>query len=166
MDVPESFDSIAAELLASMQVRDMSPLEQFLTDNVKSMNDGFGYDAMCREAYGVFSPTNNSEGITDLTKNPLKDNPIEAPDFLAKAIVLMQERGKEYDKPDGERSMSNTVLAFNAITGHFLKESEGWLLLQLLSDSRQWQSGSFHQDSAEGCVAYAVLKAEALAKGL
>ena len=77
----------------------------------------------------------------------------------------MQQRAAEYDKPEGERSMEATVTAFNAITGRNLSEADGWLLLQLLKDVRQWQRPTFHRDSAEDCVAYAALKAEALARG-
>ena len=54
------------------------------------------------------------------------------------------------------------VAAFNALTGRDLAEADGWLLLQLLKDARQWSGAGFHKDSAEDCVAYAALKAEAL----
>lgn len=84
-----------------------------------------------------------------------------AVDFLNKAAQIMQERGKQYDKPEGERSMGKCVDAFNIITGRNLTEAEGWLLLQILKDVRQWQRPGYHQDSAEDCVAYAALKAEA-----
>lgn len=85
-----------------------------------------------------------------------------AADYLGKAQALMIERGKQYDKPEGERSMGKAVMAFNAITGRNIRESEGWLLLQILKDVRQWQNPAFHAGSAEDCVAYAALKAEAL----
>lgn len=88
-----------------------------------------------------------------------------AADFLAKAGSLMTSRGKEYDKAEGERSMARTVSAFNSITGQSLTEAEGWLLLQVLKDVRQWQRPEYHADSAEDGVAYSALKAEALAKG-
>lgn len=88
-----------------------------------------------------------------------------APEFLHRAAAIMKERGKQYDKPGGERSMGKTVAAFNAITGRDLSEAEGWLLLQLLKDTRQWQNPGYHADSADDCIAYAALKAEALAKG-
>ena len=84
-----------------------------------------------------------------------------ASQLLTKAAQLMEERGKQYDKPEGERSMGKCVSAFNIITGHSLTEAEGWLLLQLLKDVRQWQRPGYHQDSAEDCIAYAALKAEA-----
>lgn len=88
-----------------------------------------------------------------------------AKDLLYKAADIMTERGKQYDSPAGERSMVRCVQAFNAITGQNLTEAEGWLLLQLLKDVRQWQREGYHADSAEDCIAYAALKAEALANG-
>ncbi len=87
-----------------------------------------------------------------------------AVNFLESAAVIMRQRGEQYDSPGGERSMGKCVEAFNVITGKNLTESEGWLLMQLLKDVRQWQNAGFHRDSAEDCVAYSALKAEALAK--
>ena len=81
--------------------------------------------------------------------------------LLEKANNLMLQRGKEYDKENGERSMGKCVSAFNTITEHTLTESEGWLLLQILKDVRLFQKKGYHADSAEDCIAYAALKAEA-----
>jgi hypothetical protein len=89
--------------------------------------------------------------------------PMTAAYFMSRAIDIMTQRGETYDAPGGERSMAAAVVCFNAKTGHNLTEAEGWLLMQDLKDVRQWQSKYFHQDSAEDCVAYAALKAEALA---
>lgn len=89
---------------------------------------------------------------------------MKAQEFLDKAKRLMDERGKQYDQPEGERSMLKTVHVFNTITGNSLSEGEGWLFQQILKDVRQWQRESYHEDSAEDCVAYAALKAEALAR--
>lgn len=86
-----------------------------------------------------------------------------APDFLRRAAEIMEARGKQYDQPGGERSMGKAVAAFNTITGRDLTEAEGWLLLQVLKDVRQWLRPGYHPDSAEDCIAYAALKAEALA---
>ena len=85
----------------------------------------------------------------------------KAPELLGRAAALMHERGKTYDTPDGERSMAKTVAAFNAITGRNLTEGEGWLLLQVLKDVRLFARSGYHADSAEDCIAYAALKAEA-----
>lgn len=87
-----------------------------------------------------------------------------APDFLQSAINTLTQRGKDYDKPKGERSAAAVAVAFNAITGRNLTEAEVWLVLQLVKDVRQWQNPErYHADSALDCVAYAALKAEALA---
>lgn len=87
-----------------------------------------------------------------------------APDFLQRAKDLLVERGREYDKPEGERSMRKAVAAFNCITGHKLTEAEGWLFMEQLKNARQWQSPRFHRDSADDGIAYSALKAEALAR--
>jgi hypothetical protein len=90
---------------------------------------------------------------------------MKSTEFLQAAIDVQAERGKQYDKPSGERSMAATVSAFNAITGRDLSEAEGWLLLQTLKDVRQWQNPSkYHHDSALDGVAYSALKAEALSQ--
>jgi hypothetical protein len=84
-----------------------------------------------------------------------------APQILNKAASIMEQRGKQYDQPEGERSMSRTVMAFNIILGrNAITESEGWLLMQLLKDVRDRQRDTPHVDSLEDCVAYAALKAE------
>lgn len=87
-----------------------------------------------------------------------------AASFLLTAAAHMAERGKTYDQPDGERSMARTMTAFEAVTGKALTEAEGWLFMQLLKDVRQWSRPSYHADSAEDCIAYAALKAEALSE--
>jgi len=90
--------------------------------------------------------------------------PTTAPDFLQSALNTLTQRGKDYDKPEGERSAAAVAVAFNAITGRNLTEAEVWLVLQLVKDVRQWQNPErYHADSALDCVAYAALKAEALA---
>lgn len=86
---------------------------------------------------------------------------VTAPAILNKAAALMEERGKQYDQPEGERSMGRAVAALNAVLGRpALTESEGWLLLQLLKDVRDRQRAEPHLDSLEDGVAYAALKAE------
>lgn len=88
---------------------------------------------------------------------------MKATDFLQAAIDVQAQRGRDYDNPEGERSMAATVRAFNAITGRDLTEAEGWLILECLKNVRQWQQpGRYHHDSALDGVAYSALKAEAL----
>lgn len=85
----------------------------------------------------------------------------KAPELLGKAAQHMHDRAATYDAPNGERSMGKAVTAFNAITGRDLSEAEGWLLLQVLKDVRLFTRTAYHADSAEDCISYAALKAEA-----
>jgi len=87
---------------------------------------------------------------------------MKSTEFLQAAIDVQAERGKQYDKPTGERSMGATISAFNCITGRTLEESDGWLMLSLLKLVRQAQNPEqYHHDSALDFVAYASLYAEA-----
>lgn len=86
---------------------------------------------------------------------------MKAPDLLQRAADIMTERGKQYDKPEGERSMVQTIQAFNAITGQDLRESDGWLLMALLKMVRDSQRQEPHKDSCEDLIAYSALYAEA-----
>lgn len=94
--------------------------------------------------------------------------PHRATEFLSAAASTIGERGKAYDASGEERSMGATVSAFNIITrrsgDRALTEPEGWLLMQILKDVRQWSGPDYHPDSALDCVSYASLKAESLAK--
>lgn len=86
---------------------------------------------------------------------------MKSTEFLQAAIDVQAERGKQYDKPSGERSMGATISAFNCITGFTLEESDGWMLLGLLKLVRQSQNPEqYHHDSALDFVAYASLYAE------
>ena len=87
-----------------------------------------------------------------------------APVLLDAAAGHLRDRAATYDKPDGERSMSKTVAIFNLHHGTSLTEAQGWHLLQILKDVRLFTGGKYHADSAEDCIAYAALKAEAMAK--
>ena len=87
-----------------------------------------------------------------------------APGILAKARQHQLDRAATYDKPAGERSMAQTVLAFNALAGRTgdraLGEDEGWLLMDCLKTVRDRAGVKPHQDSLEDKVAYASLYAE------
>lgn len=87
-----------------------------------------------------------------------------APVLLDAAAGHLRDRAATYDKPDGERSMAKTVDIFNLQHGTSLTEAQGWHLLQILKDVRLFTRGKYHADSAEDCIAYAALKAEAMAK--
>lgn len=87
-----------------------------------------------------------------------------AQDLLEKAASIMAERGKQYDKPAGERSMAATVAAYNAITGQCLTEPNGWLLMAILKMVRDNQRQVPHLDSLDDLVAYSSLYGEARLK--
>ena len=89
----------------------------------------------------------------------------KAPELLGRAARLMHERGQTYDEPAGERSMGKCVMAFNAITGRDLRESEGWLLLALLKAVRSETRTDPHEDSLGDLIAYSALFAEARGEG-
>ena len=57
---------------------------------------------------------------------------MKAQAILQCAISVMEERAKQYDKPEGERSIPAVVEAFNAITGKELTPADGWLFMVLL----------------------------------
>ena len=86
-----------------------------------------------------------------------------ADQILTEAAHLIAERGKERDKPGGERSMAATVAAFNALTGHQLSEVDGWHFMELLKMARSY-GGSYRQDDYDDKVSYAALATEAAEK--
>ena len=86
---------------------------------------------------------------------------MKAPEILKRASSIMDERAKQYDSPEGERSMGKAVAAFNAITGHELSEADGWLLMALLKMVRDNTTDKPHEDSLHDLVAYAGLYGEA-----
>ncbi len=83
--------------------------------------------------------------------------------ILAAARQHMLDRASTYDKPEGERSMNSTVLAFAAVTGVLMTEEQGWLFMQLLKAVRS-QQGSYRADSYEDGAAYVALAGEAAAR--
>jgi hypothetical protein len=87
-----------------------------------------------------------------------------AAEILNKAAAHMNGRAATYDQPEGERSMAQTVAVFNLHHGTSLTEAQGWHFMQILKDVRLFSKGDYHADSAEDCVSYAALKAEAKAK--
>ena len=89
---------------------------------------------------------------------------VNAIELTEAAAKHMRDRAATYDKPEGERSMAQTVAVFNLYHGTKLTEAQGWHFQQILKDVRLFTRDAYHADSAEDCVAYAALKAEAKAK--
>lgn len=84
-------------------------------------------------------------------------------DILDQAASEMRDRGKTYDKPEGERSMGATVAAFGAITGVTMSEQQGWQFMEVLKLVRSNQGG-YRADSFIDGAAYASLAGEAASR--
>lgn len=89
--------------------------------------------------------------------------PNDALGVMYAAAGHMEARATTYDTPGGERSMARAVAVFNTMHDTDLSEAQGWHFMQILKDVRLFSAPGYHADSAEDGVAYAALKAEALA---
>jgi len=89
---------------------------------------------------------------------------LSAPTLLRIAAETLAERSKDYDNPEGERSMKATVAVFNAVTGHSMTETEGWLFMCALKQVRAFTGGKLHADSMIDLIAYSALMAESAAE--
>jgi hypothetical protein len=88
-------------------------------------------------------------------------HPMKAHEWLRAGADKLDERGEEYDQPEGERSMPAVMIAFNAITGEKLDARHGWLLMHLLKKKRLWTNPKvFHRDSAVDSSPYDALEHE------
>lgn len=89
--------------------------------------------------------------------------PLKAHEILEQSAYEMRDRGKTYDKPEGERSMVATVAAFKSITGVTMTEQQGWQFMEILKLVRSNQGG-YRADSFIDGAAYAALAGEAAAR--
>ncbi len=89
---------------------------------------------------------------------------MQSTQVLKAAMDTQADRGAEYDSPAGERSMPSAVAAFNAITGHNLRASEGYLLQALVKQVRFYRAPGLHLDSGVDLVSYDSLQVEARAQ--
>lgn len=85
---------------------------------------------------------------------------MKSTDFLKKAVKLQEDRAKEYDSPEGERSMEAVVTAFNALFDQDLTVTQGWQFMSLLKKRRGHKSKQYHADSFEDDVSYTALAGE------
>ncbi|MGP1680784.1 MAG: hypothetical protein ACTS8S_00450 [Giesbergeria sp.] len=139
--------------------------EDDLIELVKGLNDSA---AIAEETLSALGWTFDGQAWVEQPKAELPvgmlDNPVSAPALLTAAAKHMYDRAAIYDKPEGERSMAQTVAVFEAHHGIKLTEAQGWHFMQVLKDVRLFTRETYHGDSAEDCIAYAALKAEAKAQ--
>lgn len=96
---------------------------------------------------------NDSDSDSDSNSN--SNSEMRDPEyFLKKAITEMQDRSATYDSPGGERSIANTVAAFNLLTNSSMKSSDGWLFMCLLKLVRANSGGKLRSDSFVDGAAY------------
>jgi len=85
---------------------------------------------------------------------------MKAQDLLRNSAQHIEDRAVARDQQDGERSMSRTVRAFNALTGHQLSERDGWMFMVALSPARACSNAKGLPDDYEDLAAYAALAGE------
>jgi hypothetical protein len=86
-----------------------------------------------------------------------------APELLAQAATILQQRGDERDKSDGERTMAQITRVFNALLNRDLSEEEGWIFMIILKLVRA-QAGKVQPDDFLDTIGYAALLAECAVK--
>lgn len=89
---------------------------------------------------------------------------VNAIELTEAAAKHMRDRAATYDKPEGERSMKQTVEIFNLFHKTTLTETQGWHLMEILKQVRFFTARGYHGDSAEDSIAYGALRAEAHAR--
>lgn len=88
---------------------------------------------------------------------------VTAPDILEAGAKHMRDRAKLYDQKGGERSMRQTVVVFEELTGVELTAQQGWLFMVVLKLVRA-QNNPTHMDNYEDACAYVALHAEEQAR--
>ena len=137
--------------------------------------DTVGHSYTCTGRY-TLSPGQHPYDLVELIEDAPRATPApaaieapttaSAPDLLDAAAGHMRDRAATYDKPEGERSMAQTVAVFNQFHGTALTEAQGWHFMQILKDVRLFANpANPHRDSVEDGVAYSALKGEAILKG-
>lgn len=86
---------------------------------------------------------------------------MSAPDVLRTAAETIEARAAERDKPEGERSMARVVQGFNALSGHKLSETDGWLFMAVLKIGRHYGGSRYQPDDFVDLSAYGALAGEA-----
>lgn len=86
-----------------------------------------------------------------------------APDILETSVAILNKRGQQRDKPNGERSMEDVIKCFNIMRKKDLKTSDGWLIMELVKQVRSCH-GEFDIDHYFDGAAYCALRGEEMQK--
>jgi Domain of unknown function (DUF6378) len=86
-----------------------------------------------------------------------------APAILRHAADIIDQRGKERDQPDGERTMRQAVAVFRALTNITMTEKEGWLFMVVLKLARSTRG--YNPDDYIDGAAYLALALECINQG-
>ncbi len=111
--------------------------------------------------YGICGITVSKSGVgcAGFTLVGLPNGPTAA-EILRKGAGHIEDRVASRDCAEsGERSMSKTVNAFNALYGYEITEEQGWQFMCLLKKARASQGGH-NADDYEDDAAYAALAGE------
>jgi len=84
---------------------------------------------------------------------------MNAVDFIKQAMQILEDRAKDRDTPQGERSMKRAVAIFKARTDVELSEYQGWVFMQCLKHAREAQ-GAYSLDDTVDDIGYAALRGE------
>lgn len=128
------------------------PVVPFSPEAVQEICEMFqranGVNAVC-EAFAKVKPA--VKAASEATKKPT------ATSVLTSAKETMEERGKQYDSPEGERSFDKVAQAYSAVSGKQLAGSDVALILALVKIVRDQTGKNPHEDSLVDLVAYAAL---------
>lgn len=106
----------------------------------------------------------HASGDADFLERPearfhLIGRPTTAVTILQDAADAIAQRAAVRDVA-AERSMARCVAAYNALTGHALTETDGWLFMAMLKAARS-RGGAYHGDDYTDGAAYFSLAGEA-----
>ena len=90
---------------------------------------------------------------------------MNAAQLLGAAAACLQQRGVQYDSPEGERSMGKVIAMYRILTGNSVIDTEekGYLFMAILKLVRS-QQGELSADSYVDGAAYFALAGEAAEK--
>lgn len=87
---------------------------------------------------------------------------MKAHEILEDCKQVLIERGKQRDKPNGERSMNLCVRLFQLRTGVELSEQQGWLFMECLKQAREANGTVDNPDDITDQINYLALRLESM----